>query len=755
MAVIQFFSTFPVLLLSLACDRLSGESADYHLLVALPEVDGRVAQQSWQNNQQISNVVERAKQSVQQLDLPFTLSVADDIIRTDCSSSTAVSNFLEEYVREVLTAFDSGKILAGVIGIFCRRISDELKGISDTQRLGLAQIALNTFQPDNMNKEQNYYQVFPSSLAYADALAQFMQHVGWTRIAVVHTQSLDGYYYEISKQVIGILMKKGLGGNTQCCQVDQPSIVAVEVTGDTAGHIMTAIRSIHASGVKIVYVLLPPEETVLLLCHAYDYGLHWPEYGWVVPDVSLEDALQLSNVEGCGKTAMQGIVSFRTTNSEDNITWYENSSKTNCDSLQFRSNLYARALYDSILSTALSLNATLARYTKLEAQRNLSQLIVQEFASVSFVGNETQITVYQILDKAQHKLATYNPHVNTIRFTNNFMSAFPSGNLTREYTLLPSGVVTMFTVVLALSAIVTTLNMILFLYYRKEPEIKASSAGISMLIHISCYFLLIGCQYDIWGNGIILSKQNPICLTLVWTIYPWGDVILATLLVKICRIYHIFNHFGKIKNVCTDKKLLVPLLLIVLMKVTILLVWSAHDTFIITDVEIFHSETKPPYCEVVQHCYSDHFQLWLSASLCFTGILGGVTGFVAFKTRKIRRKNFKDTKKVNLTIVTCFIGVAILVPIWWISRSSGNTNLSRVAISTLYLIIAICCQVCLFCPKTLPPLKRSLHRFMAKQPRRKKSCTHEKRQYSRHPKLSRHSLDLTLTTRTTLMSLDV
>ena len=688
MASVQLLCTSLVVVLSLVCDPLSGESADYNLLVVLPEVDGTVVQQSWQNIEQLLLGVELAKQSIRELDLPFTLRVRDT--RIDCSSLYSGYDLLVEFVREV-TAFDSRTNVAVAIRLFCGKRSYELKGLINGERFGLVEIVLNSGL--SLTKMQNFYHAFPSILAYAEALAQFMQHVGWTRIAVIYTEPLNSYYYENSQQLVGKLKDKGFGYTVHFCQVEQQSIVTIEVTGDTAGHIMTAIRSIHASGVKIIYVLLPPEETVLLLCHAYDYGLHWPEYGWVVPDVSLEDALQFKNVEGCGKNAMQGIFSFRIKMAANNTCYSKLFPQNSNVSSLFHSNMYAKALYDSILATAFSLNITqqrnlfeyhkqsLTHYNKLVALRVQSHLIGQALANVSFPGalgqisfnrqliTETQIATYQILDGMDHEVAVYNPHMNTTNFLNNVTSAIPSSNLTREYEILPTAAIAVLTAFVAFCVLLTTFNMILFLYYCKEPEIKASSVGLSMLIHISCYVLYIGCLYEIYRKFV--KSQSTHCIVGLWTVLPWTDVILATLLVKICRIYHIFNYFGKIKN-WSDIKLLIVIFLVLFGKVTILLAWNVHESLIITDVEIYQSEPRPPHCKVVQVCESEYCSIFFSISLGYTGILGGITVFLALKTRKIRRKDFKDTKKVNLTVVTWFVGVAMLVPIWLLCRRTSH-----------------------------------------------------------------------------------
>ena len=104
---------------------------------------------------------------------------------------------------------------------------------------------------------------------------------------------------------------------------------------------------------------------------------------------------------------------------------------------------------------------------------------------------------------------------------------------------------------------------------------------------------------------------------------------------------------------------------------------------------------------------------------------------VAFKTRKIKRKDFKDTKKINTLIVSCFMAIAIKAPLWGILSYSSRDNaiMSRILFILFLLLIPMSCQVCLFCPETMPPLKRSLWKHIFKQPHQKRNHNHERIQF--------------------------
>ena len=97
-------------------------------------------------------------------------------------------------------------------------------------------------------------------------------------------------------------------------------------------------------------------------------------------------------------------------------------------------------------------------------------------------------------------------------------------------------------------------------------------------------------------------------------------------------------------------------------------IWRAVDHFLIIDIETYHPEGKPPYNEISQHCYSRYTYMWVGTSLIYTAALRGALAFVAFKTRKIKWKDFKDTKKINALL---FCGCSNHY------SSVGNTALMR------------------------------------------------------------------------------
>ena len=725
-------------------------SLQFNLLLVLPDATAAAnnasgsqfpPKQSWQIRDEVLSGAEIALRDINEA-LPFQLTVTE-LPTESCSSPLA----LVQFVRKLTSTAGGGNVTnVAVIGAFCKAVFRELIGIASHERIGLTQIALTTSPAAVDGRNSLHYQMLPSMTTYAEALADFMTHVGWTRIAVVIGQTQDAYYLKMSEQIIKTLKEKGFQ-TFFSTEVD----VSTEQTYLHSNHnnIYNVVRFVQSSGSKIVYILLPPKEASLLLCLAYNYGLQWPEYGWIVPDVSLEDVLTFCSFGNCSQNAIEGVISFKKneTNSSTTVTGksYETylqeynellSSKPEITTEASKSNIYANALHDSIWAVALSLNQSLSEvrdylvlteqrnetYFKLVTQKQVSQIIGWKLANISFPGllghisfdseHQTQlpITLYQTIDGQYKKLGIYKPDENRTYYENYPPSRIPSDKLDRVYILLPAPVGALLMVGLVACTLVTILNTFLFMFYRKEPEIKASSFFLSMIIFLGCYLMYTGTGIHIIVNGRPFH-DNVVCLAQIWTIYVGADLTFSTILVKICRIHHIFNLVGKVGKICSDQSLLLLIILPVLGKVVLLSVWTAVDVFINTDSETYHPEGKPPFYEVVQHCRSRHTTIWTGIAILYTMVVAFILAIVSFKTRKIQRKDFKDTKKINAFISTSFMATSIFATLWFILRTVGYPNISKILLNILYLLIPLCCQVYLFSPKTLPPLKRSLGKY--------------------------------------------
>ena len=129
-----------------------------------------------------------------------------------------------------------------------------------------------------------------------------------------------------------------------------------------------------------------------------------------------------------------------------------------------------------------------------------------------------------------------------------------------------------------------TIMLIGCIYFCNEPEVKSTSFMLSLLIFLGCYLNLIFLLFLLYFHQPILISEGT--LNAICGIFPWISglgisvaLIIATVLVKLARVYHIFNQvtakpMGKQSS---DIVLAGYVLLILLPMIIILMTWMIAD----------------------------------------------------------------------------------------------------------------------------------------------------------------------------------
>ena len=339
---------------------------------------------------------------------------------------------------------------------------------------------------------------------------------------------------------------------------------------------MQAIELIHTSGVKIINVLLLPLETDLLLCGAYDYGLRWPDYGWIVFESKLWDVTDLPS---CNTEAIEGVIHFQTV--------LRAREAQNISSQETFQNIYTKGIYDSILSISIALNKTYPQVqeflvgagsaiSKVRAQKTVSYIMGQTLMQSNYTSvsaSEVDIAAFQSIAGNVGRIFTLNINKSTPSG-----GSIPGDKINRVYSHLPLPLEVFLTLCTTVCLLTAILNFVLYVYYRKAPEIKASSFRLSMMLHLGSLGMLVGGQIHISGRSDVVTESFNVCVIINWLVYPSGDIILATLLVKLLRVQYIFNYYGKVdKKLCGDATLLLLIACIVAGKAALLALWTSLD----------------------------------------------------------------------------------------------------------------------------------------------------------------------------------
>lgn len=487
----------------------------------------------------------------------------------------------------------------------------------------------------------------------ARAILELMQQLDWSRIAILADVS-DAYFLSTAEELYR--------------EADSNAYFTFLQPGHKSSDIEDALDDIEHMDVRIVVVSLSPLTALRVLCRAHERRLAWPNYAWIVHGV------QLSN-DSCGgqSSQLEGllIVQSKFSRPEGMQTcWY---------------------------LSELGRSGCLLR-SSVDVHDHCESTVVQAAVSQWLGSNSIPLFTYAVGERLT--IANLTPPI-------------PSDLLSHHTSNTASIFSAIFFLGILLCLVVTTLSLVLYFCFHEEPGIKASSVSLSLLIFIGCYLLII---YMLALNATILSSypavssnvRNLVCFIRVW-LNALGlpiALILSTLLVKLLRVYRIFNRYSKMgKHSFRNLTLAGMALLLTSPNAVICLLWSTADPYM-SEVSLSVVAAQPILTE---HCVSTNAIQWLVGLMIYDSVLSVVLVVLAILTRKIRYKDFKDTKKVNiLCFVVVLTGVTVLF-YWYLARLiQADPILVNALLLLGSLTVVLECQGFIFAPKLLPVLKKRL-----------------------------------------------
>ena len=207
-----------------------------------------------------------------------------------------------------------------------------------------------------------------------------------------------------------------------------------------------------------------------------------------------------------------------------------------------------------------------------------------------------------------------------------------------------------FSIIYILVFIFLTVMLVLYVYFRSEPAIKATSVSLNILIFLGCYLLLLYVtifNLDILPNYYMenLAFRNFMCTLRLWFngLSLPSALIASVLLVKLVRVYRLFRPFSVVKKwQCHDVTLALYVLLLVSPFILSCVIQSTSNGFVST----IKTRTYNGNFIAYSACYKgddESFLWWLFLPLAYLFVIGLLLIVMAFKTRKIKYENFKDT----------------------------------------------------------------------------------------------------------------
>lgn len=624
--------------------------------------------------------------------------------------------------------------IVGMLGLYCDRLLRILSPLAGRKEFGLFQLS-GTTSTDVRGKRARYTHLnfaLPSEAAYYETMFVLMNTLRWRRALIIEDKP-----FNIKRMVRNAsLLTQNL------------DISFIEYSDLTTFTMTTEIRW---SEKNIVLVSVGSRQAANVLCRAYDDGLMWPHYVWILQDQQSRDLLEFAHGD-CRKgklmQATQNAILLRFQyEQKDSMkelvtgTTYKSyllhymRILNNSDGT-IKHNPYANTMHDSVWAFALALNQSLdsiLRYnmTVMDfvnefGREQLTNSIEDNLRSLSFEGVsghiqfndhydiEALVNITLVGSNGVEMIIGHYDQSSSRIFLNKTLIPFnlPPDKLPNIYNQIPIPAIVSLVIIAFLCLIFTTLLLVLFIKYRRYSEIKATSPFLSLLMFAGTYFMLISTLIQAVLMAIISPNGNAVSALLCGSVISGNvigiNLVFSTLLLRMLRVYRIFSYFGKTGKVWSDKVLIVIVLSIVSGDVVLLLIWFNVDPFTMKNLINYKPNGHPPHYEISQYCSSDTISVWFLLIFGKVGLLFAIVLFLAIRTRKIQRSNFKDTKKVNMYIFLTVIIIATLIPVWFLLKETGNVLGTSIVVYIAFGMIGLFCQFALFTPKLFPPLLRSM-----------------------------------------------
>ena len=641
-----------------------------------------------------------------------------------------------------------GENTIGIVGMFCDELVHTLSPLAGRDEFGLFQLSGSMLPPTQRNQERQFHLNFisASQMAYYETLFLLMSELEWERVLIVYET-----FYNLTH----------LHNSTSLME-------SFDISYNENYHNATAmVHQIRQSEKNIVYLSVGARQAVDLLCAAYDDGVVWPNYMWILEDHSVADLFMYTH-SGCTteklEEAMENTILLRLQREQKNASkelpimgyTYETYLQQYMDVVNelgegMRYNEFANVMHDSVWAFALALNnsldtihasvkdKTVIDYIRQFGKKELAYTMEQNLRALSFEGVtgrvyfngedhiEAVVDINLIFNNTSITIGCYDQVLGNLLLKVPIPIDLPDDKLQNQYSLIPFPVTVILITVVSLCMALTTVLFILFIKYQRYSEIKATSPYLSLLMFLGTYLILIATLIQAIltavrvgigpDNDVILS--SALCGSVITGNIIGINLIFSTLLLRMLRVYRIFSHFGRTGKIWSDKVLAVIVLLIVGGDVVLLLIWFCVDPFTMRSVIHYEHRDTPPHYEVRQYCTSNNIAVWFALIFGKVGVLFAIVLFLAIKTRKIQRENFKDTKKVNIYVFVTVLIVATLIPVWFLLEGTENVQGTGIVIYVAFGATGLLNQLMLFTPKVFPPMLRSLGLNVCLSPRSK------------------------------------
>ena len=651
----------------------------------------------------------------------------------------------------------------GMIGPACSGSTLLLEPILSRPEVSLIQISPTSTSPELVGRNKNSTFTMISPLGIIDSLISLMVQNKWTRVATLYDPVRTSFVHIQEKFLERVSTTTDLNliytsHVVDTCSQDQTFFPLHEIAAHRARIVL--LFSVSSTVRKILCLafhmsMLYPKYQWLVLEKSkgeLEIPVDSFEHNGVVYNCSKDTmAKALNGVivnqfklfqddEAILSTSNQTYEEYRECYDKEFWKhWNETSVQRTLESITkdkksfLPSKIWENTYYDAAWAFGIALDRASIGGVNLSqykwGQPKATRVIAEELQNVTFEGAtgaiimdgsdraHTTVEIFQLWTSynsnlTENTLAYYSKEeLRFVKPNNDFIKGtFPEVLLRIHYGLSVTLIIITLTV-----TVVTVLLHIAFITWRNKKGIKATSPKISHLIFSGCYlFSLATILYAIQQSFKLDSplselSYSVLCNAITWCLLLGYSLIFGTVLVKIWRVYKLFKHFRNKRPgiLLTDNALILAVISLVLIDIIICITWNVVDPWIISKTNTEYSENLTVYITVSCKCNEMNTYYWIGGVAVYKGTIAVLLLVFSFLNRKIQRKHFAHTKKVNILvyIITLLSGVGF--PLYFLLTNT-NIYIPFLILCTILIVTVVVCCLMLFLPPVLPILRNTL-----------------------------------------------
>ena len=669
----------------------------------------------------------------------------DDILRNyriELVVSDSGCNISTKAVNSLLhSLFYSGKTVAGIIGPGCSEAALAVAALISDNKTSLIQIAPSATSPSltDTSLYPNTFRPIVSALGFVNFQLSLIKRKNYLHIGALYEIS-RAYQSTVYAHFERTVVEKG---------------VKLKSFGVLDSYFpLKEFRS----RIRIIFVFASTDLARQLLCAAIIEGLLYPDYQFIFSNrrpsdfntnvLFIKDGVRFSCNEMEMTQATRGMVftKFRLTRQDRENTMtdagisynqfserYEKEREYHLQLIDQKESIntsHHSNYFDATWALALSLNNSLPHLEEMGLSLSnytyqmpeITEIVKEEILNLSFEGMRgrvqfskethdgaevTIIDIYQVSESNNYGLIGYLDPLNgpDIELFEN--ASLISGYFDRKPHI---SVGITITVVVTFLFVATLSCQIANIVWRNHKNVKATSPKLNHLIFLGCYISLVApivyTNIFVFMDVTVTAKSNVLvsvhCSALQWSCTMMYSLVFGTLCAKRWRIHRIFNSFRATPVKYVSDSILIPISLFPLViDVVMNILWNSIDPWQF-NVEQSICQTKN---EVV----------WAICVAIPKVVLTVIVLYLAIATRRVHKKEFKQTKSINILIYSLVILTGIFLPIFFILQTATSRTSSKWLATISYLIFCmfdigfvVLCIILVLFPPLIPSIRAKL-----------------------------------------------